>query len=181
MFKVEFDRAAYCKVVRDSLIIGGLMALGLFVRNGFGPAVRGELSKVHFPGEEVAQLIDRRWGERYQQPLQIVGGQMFVSGCVGAYSDNPIDVFGDLVPEANPWVTEDRLRQQGGMIVWDIDDPGRAAPEEWKQRFPNSVFLEPLECKTRALTGDVLARVGVMLVHPQKQRIADSSLDGELH
>ena len=85
------------------------------------------------------------------------------------------------MPEANPWVTEDRLRQQGGMIVWDIDDPGRAAPEEWKQRFPNSVFLEPLECKTRALTGDVLARVGVMLVHPQKQRIADSSLDGELH
>ena len=33
---------------------------------------------------------------------------MFVSGCVGGYSDNPIDVFGDLVPEANPWVSEER-------------------------------------------------------------------------
>ncbi len=171
-FKIHYDSAACRKVVRDSLMIGGLMAVGLFVRNGFGPAVRGELSKVHFPGQQIAQMIDQRWSAHYQQPLQIVGGQMFVSGCVGVYSENPIDVFADLVPEANPWVSDERLRKQGGMIVWDIDDPGRATPEQWQERFPNAELLEPLECKTRALTGDVLARVGVILVHPEKPNLA---------
>ena len=89
------------------------------------------------------------------------------------YSENPIDVFGDLIPEANPWVTEERLRKQGGMIVWDIDDPGRAAPDDWQKRFPNAELLEPLECPTRALTGDVPAHVGVLLVHPDTPRIAN--------
>jgi len=170
--KVEYERAACRKVLRDSLMIGCLMALGLFIRNGFGPAVRGELSKVHFPGEQIAQMIDQRWSEHYSQPLQIVGGQMFVSGCVGVYSENPIDVFGDLIPKANPWVSDERLQKQGGVIVWDIDDPGRAAPERWQERFPNAELLEPLECETLTLAGDVSAHVGVLLVHPDKPSFA---------
>jgi len=171
-FKVEYDSAACRKVVRDSLMIGCLMALGLFIRNGFGPAVRGELSKVHFPGQQIAQMIGQRWSAHYQQPLQIVGGQMFVSGCIGVYSENPIDVFGDLNPEANPWVSDERLRKQGGMIVWDIDDPGLATPDHWQERFPNAELLEPLEYPTQALTGDVPARVGVLLVHPYQASFA---------
>ena len=171
--KVEYERTACRKVLRDSLMIGCLMALGLFIRNGFGPAVRGELSKVHFPGEQIAQMIDQRWSEHYSQPLQIVGGQMFVSGCVGVYSENPIDVFGDLIPEANPWVSDERLQKQGGVIVWDIDDPGRATPDQWQKRFPNAELLEPLECQTRALTGDVAAHVGVLLVHPNRPLLAN--------
>ena len=172
-FKVEFDRAACRKVLRDSLIIGFMMALGLFVRNGFGPAVRGKLSRVHFPGKQVAQLIDQRWTEHYQQPLQIVGGQGFEAGCVGVYLENPIDVFAGLKPEENPWVSEERLREQGGMIVWNIDDLRSAKPDEWQERFPNAELLEPLECKTRALTGDVFAHVGVLLVHPERGNLAE--------
>ena len=178
--KVEYERAACRKVLRDSLMIGCLMALGLFIRNGFGPAVRGELSKVHFPGEQIAQMIDQRWSEHYSQPLQIVGGKMFVSGCVGVYSENSIDVFGDLVPEANPWVSDERLQKQGGMIVWDIDDPGRATPDQWQKRFPNAELLEPLECQTRALTGDVAAHVGVLLVHPNRPLLANRAEQNSL-
>ena len=172
LFKVEYESAACRKVIRDSLIVGCLMALGLFVRNGFGPAVRGELSKVHFPGAQVAQMINQRWSDHYQDPLQIVGGEMFVSGCVGVYSDQPVDVFGDLIPEANPWVSDERLQKHGGMIVWDIDEQGAAAPVNWLSRFPNAEVLEPFACKTRALTGDVSAHVGVLLVHPQKSSLA---------
>jgi hypothetical protein len=172
LFKVEYDRVACRKVIRDSLIIGCLMAVGLFIRNGFGPAVRGELSRVHFPGQQIAKMIDQRWSEHYQQPLQMVGGQMFVSGCVGVYSENPIDVFGDLIPEANPWVSDERLKKQGGVIVWDLDDPGMSNPDLWQERFPSAVLLSPLECKTRALTGDVAARVGVLLVHPETPSFA---------
>ncbi len=172
LLKVEFDRAACRKVIRDSLIVGCLMALGLFVRNGFGPAVRGELSKVHFPGTAVARKINQRWEQRYAVPLQVVGGEMFVSGCVGVYSEQRVDVFGDLLPEANPWVTDQRLKQSGGMIVWDIDEQGPTAPAAWLDRFPRAEVLAPVVCKTHALTGDVDANVGVLLIPPRNPNIA---------
>ena len=59
------------------------------------------------------------------------------------------------------------------MIVWDIDDPGLATPEQWQERFPKAELLEPLECQTRALTGDVSAHVGVLLVHPNRHLLAN--------
>ena len=70
-------------------------------------------------------------------------------------------------------MSDERLQKQGGMIVWDIDDPGLATPDQWQERFPNAELLDPLECQTRALTGDVVARVGVLLVHPNRPHLAN--------
>ena len=153
-------------VIRSSLLVGGVMALALFVRNGFGPAVRGELSKVHFPGADVALEVNRRWQQLHGDPLKIVGGQMFVAGCVGVYSDSHIDVFGGLVAEENPWVSDLRMAQSGGMVVWDKDDYGDAPPQDWLTRYPTAELMEPIIYKTHALTGDVDAEVGVIIVHP---------------
>ena len=153
-------------VIRSSLIVGGVMALALFVRNGFGPAVRGELSKVHFPGADVTREVNQRWQQLHGDQLRIVGGQMFVAGCVGVYSDNQVDVFGGLAAEENPWVSDLQMAHRGGMIVWDKDEFGDAPPQDWLTRYPTAELMEPIVCKTRALTGDVNAEVGVIIVHP---------------
>lgn len=153
-------------VIRSSLIVGGVMALALFVRNGFGPAVRGELSKVHFPGADVAQEVKQRWQQLHDDDLKIVGGQMFVAGCVGVYSDSHIDVFGGLAAKENPWVSDLLMAETGGMIVWDKDEIGDQPPQDWLTRYPTAELMEPIVCKTRALTGDVDAEVGVIIVHP---------------
>ena len=155
------------QVLRSSLALGLLMAAALFVRNGFGPAVRGELSKVHFPGDEVTQQLHQRWHQNHEGPLKIVAGQNFVAGCIGVYSDNHVDVFSGLEPLHNPWTSLEELKETGGMIVWDKDERGESPPDDWQNKFPNSQLLEPIVCKTKALTGDVDARVGVIIVHPQ--------------
>jgi len=154
------------RVIRSSLIVGGVMALALFVRNGFGPAVRGELSKVHFPGAEVAHEVNARWRQLHGSDLKIVGGQMFVAGCVGVYSANDIRVFGELTPMNNPWVSDRAMAETGGMIVWDMDDFGNAPPHDWLTRYPTAELMPPIVCKSRALSGDVDAEVGVVIVHP---------------
>ena len=91
---------------------------------------------------------------------------MFVAGCVGVYSDSHIDVFGGLVAEENPWVSDLRMAQSGGMVVWDKDDFGDAPPQDWLTRYPTAELMEPIVYKTHALTGDVDAEVGVIIVHP---------------
>jgi hypothetical protein len=58
------------------------------------------------------------------------------------------------------------------MIVWDQDDYGIDPPHDWINRYPNSQVLPPIVCKTRALTGDVNANVGVIIVHPQSAAAA---------
>ena len=177
VFGARFDASVCRTVLRNSLIAGILMAVGLFVRNGFGPAIRGELSKVHFPGLQVSKEVNRRWNAAHTSPLPVAGGDMFVSACVGIYSDHAVDVFGDLNAEANPWVTDQRLSTEGGMLVWDIDELGLTAPSSWLQRFPTSEILPPLSVKTRALTGDATANVGVIIVHPNKSSVARKRSD----
>ena len=165
-FLVQESNSKISYVVRSSLIVGGVMALALFVRNGFGPAVRGELSKVHFPGADVAREVNQRWQQLHGSPLKIVGGQMFVAGCVGVYSDSHIDVFGGMTPKENPWVSDHLMAQRGGMIVWDKDEFGDPPPGDWLTRYPTAELMEPIVCKTKALSGDVDAEVGVIIVHP---------------
>lgn len=165
-FLVQEQASNIRYVIRSSLIVGGVMALGLFVRNGFGPAVRGELSKVHFPGADVAREVNQRWQQLHGSPLEIVGGQMFVAGCVGVYSDSPIDVFGGMAPRNNPWVSDLLMAQTGGMIVWDKDEFGDPPPKDWLTRYPTAELMDPIVFKTRALSGDVDAEVGVIIVHP---------------
>ncbi len=160
-------RAQIRGVIRSSLFAGSIMAVALFVRNGFGPAVRGELSKVHFPGAEVARIVNQRWRQSHGTELEIVGGQMFVAGCVGVYSKQHVDVSGGLIPENNPWVSDQKMAQSGGMIVWDKDEFGAPPPQDWLTRFKNAELLPPIVCKSKALSGDVAAEVGVIIVHPQ--------------
>ena len=154
------------RVIRSSLIVGVVMALALFIRNGLGPAVRGELSKVHFPGAEVTRTINQRWRQMHGTDLKIVGGQMFVAGCVGVYSESHVDVFGGMTPDHNPWTSDQEMMEVGGMIVWDKDEYGDPPPQDWLSRFPNAELLEPIVCKSKALTGDLDAEIGVIVVHP---------------
>ena len=172
LVQIDFSELAYRKVVRNALIAGAVMAAALFIRNGFGPAVRGELSKVHFPGQQVTAKVNALWSRHYDRPLEIVGGQMFVCGCVGVYSDQPVDVFAGLKGEANPWVSDQRLAETGGMIVWDLDDYGPEPPTGWMTRFPTAQMLPTIVCPTKAFAGGVDAEVGVIMVHPQNSKLA---------
>lgn len=166
-FVVNQQDRQISRVIRSSLTVGLVMALALFIRNGFGPAVRGELSKVHFPGADVTKQLHQRWQQFENTPLQIVGGQMFVAGCAGVYSPQKVDVFSGLEPLHNPWIADRQMERVGGLIVWDQDDYGKAPPHDWISRYPNSQVLPPIVCKTKALTGDVNANVGVIIVYPQ--------------
>ena len=154
------------KGLRNCLIAGCVMLVGLFVRNGLGPLVRSDFSRVHFPGQSVCQEVHRRWMERVDAPLEIVGGEMFTAGCVGVYSNHQVDVFAGVSLEANPWVDDAALNQHGGMLVWDVAEMGEKPPVDWVARFENAQVMEPFVCRAAGTARDRNAQIGMIFIPP---------------
>jgi len=116
----------------------------------------------------------QRWRQMHGTDLQIVGGQLFVAGCVGVYSEHHVDVFGEMNPKFNPWTSDRELAETGGMIVWDKEEFGDPPPCDWMDRFANAELMPPIICKSKALTGGIDAEVGVIIVHPAgKAKLAE--------
>ena len=134
------------KTLRGCLIAATVMLLALTARNAIVPPIRGEFSRVHFPGKVVSQEVQRRWAEHETSQLSIVGGDMFVAGCASIYSKQKLDVYAGLKPITSPWVSDEEIIQHGGMILWDIDKYGENPPSGWIDRFRNATVLEPFHC-----------------------------------
>ena len=160
-------KPAIAKVLRNCCIAAVVMLFGLFVRNGLGPLVRDDFSRIHFPGQTVCEEVHRRWNDRVDEPLQIIGGQLFPAGCVGVYSDRQVDVFANANEKQNPWIDEAEMAQHGGIFVWEIEEIGPEPLPHWLERFPNAKVLEPFECPARGLAADRMAKVGMLFVPPK--------------
>ena len=147
------------------------MAVALSARNVLGPRIRGEQSRVHFPGREISRLVELRWNEHYSCQLPVVGGELFLAGCVGVYSDRQVDVYGNMSASSSPWTGDDDLAHRGGVVVWDLDEEEGVPAESWLARFDRVQILEPVSCRSRSATDDVEVRVGVAIVHPTSPEV----------
>lgn len=173
-FQLPADNRKVRKIIRDSIIVGVCMLLALVARNLSGPLLRDKLSRIHFPGAELAEALNGIWdssngGEGSE--LKVVGGHMFIAASASVYSQQHIDVYAGLSEEASPWINDEKFQSRGGMIVWEIlDDNSRAPDSRWLERFPGGKLLEPIRLNSRAIGGPHTVEVGVILVPAQKPR-----------
>ena len=64
----------------------------------------------------VALAVERVWRAHTKAPLRIVGSTTFVNGIVSYFKDQASTLDIDN-PKLTPWVSVDRIRREGGMIV----------------------------------------------------------------
>ena len=164
------DQKKVNKIIRDSLCVGVVMVIALAGRNIFGPSIQGKLSRVHFPGRQLAEVVNTEWSARYDRPLPSVGGTLFEAGCAGVYSPNRINVYGSMSHVASPWLDDDALRTNGGMIVWD--PRSRPPLEDWQCRFPTIEILEPAALPGRLWLDSNPIEVGIAILHPESSAFA---------
>jgi hypothetical protein len=154
------------KVLRGCVIASVVMMIALIGRNVVSPTFRGDFSRVHFPGETVSSEVHRRWAELSDKPLSIVGGDMFVAGCVGVYSESKVDVFAGMSLAANPWLDDESINQRGAVFVWNIDETGEVPPNDWISRFDNARIAEPFHCNASGAASSLKVRLGMIVVPP---------------
>jgi len=161
----SFSQHDIKRTLRNCAIAATVMLVGLIGRNYAGPFFRKDFSRIHFPGQAVCEEVHRRWNDRHDQPLSIVGGQLFESGCVSVYSQRPLDVYLSLDPTASPWLDDGAINRQGAILLWDFEEHG-SRPPGWLFRFKRSQLLEPFECPAQGSAADKIATVGMIYVPP---------------
>lgn len=100
----------------------------------------GHLEPVCWPAQLVSDEAETVWHEATKARLGIVGGDNGLAMLAGlnAY-DNP-SIFTDLDMRLAPWITPERLRDQGMLLVW----PGSEVPpglRPWVGALPVKTVL----------------------------------------
>lgn len=93
----------------------------------FEPHLRKKPSRTSWPQEEIATRMRQIWTSETHAPLKIVAGHYdnWVSSLVALKGRSPASIFtaGDFA--LSPWITPERLRREGALVVWDAggDEP----------------------------------------------------------
>ena len=174
-FELPSDRTRLPKIFRASLAFGAVMLLAMTVRNLWGPQIRGELSRVHFPGIQLADKVNEIWDSRFDGDLGIVGGDMFAAGSASAYSAQHVDVY--VSPEASPWLDDAEINRRGGVFVWEIEDGLSNPLEPWLPRFKDAELLKPIEIESDAIGGPYSVKVALMVIPPDNSSNVSADSD----
>lgn len=92
----------------------------------FQPYATDEGKRVHFPGRTLAQHVEADWRLRYARPLRIAIGSEWIAGNIGAYASSRPQVFIDGDVSRSAWLDDARVRSEGAVVVWEIEDADQA-------------------------------------------------------
>jgi hypothetical protein len=149
---------------RDDLLtvrrIGGLSigfsvicAGALIVHDVALPGMRHKLSRVHFPGRELAQQVDALCREHLGGAPHIAAGPWWTAANAAFYSQYHPSVYSYLSEQESPWMSDEIFRKEGGVVVWQEDEVLPGFLEDLKRRIPEFVELDPLQIAP-AVSGD---------------------------
>jgi len=80
--------------------------------------VIGHLQPVCWPARSISQTADAIWHEVVPGPLRIVGGEDGVARLAGLEASDQPSIFTGLDRRLAPWITDQRLHDQGMLLVW---------------------------------------------------------------
>ncbi|MGB6976193.1 MAG: glycosyltransferase family 39 protein [Gammaproteobacteria bacterium] len=158
-------------VWRNTIIVF-ILFLVAFIASTIGkPYLLGDAKRINFPGPEIALQVTQQWRHQYQMPLKYVAGDRWLAGNVAFYSpDHPIAYF-DWDPTISFWIDEQRLRRDGAIFIWDVQEQGKLLPAKIAARFPQAITL-PIQYFASPIAPHKVPPViiGVAFLPPQNSR-----------
>lgn len=95
-----------------------------------------DISSANFPGKQIAKTITERWHTLYHTPLRYVAGTRWIAGNIAYYSKDAPSVFLNWDKKLSPWIDENRLREKGGVFVWEMAAKEKITYADIKAKFP---------------------------------------------
>jgi 4-amino-4-deoxy-L-arabinose transferase-like glycosyltransferase len=99
------------------------------VASTFGPEWRGSHPRTEWPDRAMAQDLSAAWTKATGRPLQIVAGDSWIAGLIAMRANPRPSVFIDANYRHAPWITPDRLRQNGALVVWQVSKKAPLPPD----------------------------------------------------
>jgi len=146
-------------IVPPALIVAATVALP------WTAAVDLEVSK---PANAMGQFFTDTFRRRTGRPLGVVIGDVRTAGLVALGSSDRPSLFIDGSPALSPWLSDEVVRERGGIVVWTISDASGAPPAALKERFPTMVPEVPRSFD-RSVQGRLpLLRIGWAMIRPRR-------------
>ncbi|MEW6633169.1 MAG: glycosyltransferase family 39 protein [Pseudomonadota bacterium] len=101
-----------------------------------GCNVLGHLQPVCWPARSVSEAAETIWHESVPGRLGIVGGDDTVAMLAGLNAPDQPSIFTALDRRLAPWITEQRLREQGMLLVWHGNGPASPQFKAWIAGLP---------------------------------------------
>ncbi len=86
----------------------------------WGPELEGFPSRTEWPDRAMANAFAREWKAHTHRPLQIIAGNAWLAGLIAMRMTHRPSVFIDASFYKSPWITHDRLKREGALVVWQI-------------------------------------------------------------
>lgn len=108
------------------------------------PYYGGAIATSITPARTLSAAMDGIWKQRTPKPLDIVTGDYPNAGMVALYIEPRPSVFISADFRKSPWITSDRLRRSGTLVIWllsdfpkadEIPDPYREALAGFRPEF----------------------------------------------
>jgi 4-amino-4-deoxy-L-arabinose transferase-like glycosyltransferase len=100
------------------------------IANTYGPEWRGSRPRTQWPDRTMANELSTVWTKATGSPLQIVTGDSWIAGLIAMRCDPRPSVFIDATYQHAPWISPERLRRQGALVVWQISKKTPTPPAE---------------------------------------------------
>ncbi|WP_150524074.1 glycosyltransferase family 39 protein [Roseibium sediminis] len=122
--KVTLERPALIgAVLIQTIFLGVIVGQALLE-----PLWKTKQSRIHYPGQESAELLTTIWREEMKTPLRFVAGDMWTAAHVTLFSEDRPTMYLDHDAAASPWVDQADLRENGVLLVWRGESDTPPAP-----------------------------------------------------
>ncbi|WP_011299633.1 glycosyltransferase family 39 protein [Cupriavidus necator] len=134
------------------------------------PYVMGKENRSHFPGRSLAAEVTDRWHAETGTPMKYVIGDTWYAGNAAFYSDDrPSALFVHGGYRFNPWVTPEKLKKEGAVLVWDAASEGADIPPIIAGQFPGAALQPDVSVRGPAS----VHQVGIAFLLPSKTATPD--------
>ena len=159
------DRARLARIAAVWAIVFVGLAAAFVADYAVLPSIDHRYRAAFFPGDRLADEIDRRFRAATDAPLRYVIATMWAGGNIAHYSADRPRVLIDGDPRRAPWIDLADLKARGAAVVWVVSDPN-SLPPEYRAIAPGAQIGAPFTLPARNGIGKV--EVGWAILPPGK-------------
>jgi hypothetical protein len=141
-------------------------ALVVLVSSAFVPWIGGSEPATSAPATSIARFFGDSFQRRTNMRLRAVSGDAELASLVSLAGGRP-HFYLDATPQRTPWLTTDKFKQTGGVVVWRASDTAGTPPADIIKHFPGLVPEVPQAFDWLVNGRQSLLRIGWAIVRPK--------------
>jgi hypothetical protein len=119
----RFEPRALARIAACAATLLVVVPIGYGLVVAFMPERQGLHMRVSWPQAEIARRMTAIWTSQTGRPLLIVAGDDWIASLVGISTADRPSLLSTGDRALSPWISAERLRREGMLIVWDAGRP----------------------------------------------------------